>query len=131
MLCLLAARAKSLRALARLAIIPSVFNINEPLLFGLPIVLNPSLAVPFLLGPLVSASIAYLAFSLHWVARPAYEVLWTLPAPVGAFLSCADPRAVVLELCTLGIGCALWWPFVRRLDRRRRQAEEASESQQC
>jgi len=124
MLCLLAARAKSLRALARLAVIPSLFNINEPLLFGLPIVLNPTLVVPFLLGPLVSASVAYFVFSLGWVSRPAYEVLWTLPAPVGAFLSCADPRAVALELFTLGIGCALWWPFVRRLDRRRLADEE-------
>jgi len=123
MLCLLLTRARSLRALARLALEPSRFNINEPLLFGLPIVLNPSLAVPFLLGPLVSASVAYLAFSLSWVSRPAYEVLWTLPAPVGAFLSCADPRAVVLELFTLALGCAIWWPFVRRIDRQRLQAE--------
>src|SRR5580700_6703772 len=108
MLCLLAARAKSLRALARLAIIPSVFNINEPLLFGLPIVLNPSLAVPFLLGPMVSAAIAYLALSLSWVSRPAYEVVWTLPAPIGALLACADGRAVALELTTLGVSACLW-----------------------
>jgi cellobiose PTS system EIIC component len=127
MLCLLLTRAKSLRALSKLALVPSIFNINEPLLFGLPIVLNPSLAVPFLLGPLVSASVAYLAFSLNFVSRPVYEVLWTLPAPVGAFLSCADPRAVVLELFTLGLGCAIWWPFVRRIDRRRLQAEQSAE----
>jgi PTS system cellobiose-specific IIC component len=123
MLCLLLTRAKSLRALARLALVPSIFNINEPLLFGLPIVLNPTLAVPFLLGPLVSASVAYLAFSLSWVSRPAYEVLWTLPAPVGAFLSCADWRATALELFTLGLGCAIWWPFVRVIDRERLAAE--------
>ena len=109
----------SLRIIRRLALVPSLFNINEPLLFGLPIVLNPLLAVPFLLGPLLSATVTYVAFDLGWVSRPAYEVLWTLPAPVGALLSCADGRAVILELATLGLGVLVWWPFVRRLDRER------------
>ncbi len=119
LVCLLFARAPSLRVVRRLATLPSLFNINEPLLFGIPIVLNPQLALPFLAAPLVSASVAYAALSLGWVARPAYEVLWTLPAPVGAFLACGDWRAVVLELTTLALSALLWWPFVRRLDRAR------------
>jgi PTS system cellobiose-specific IIC component len=126
MLCLFFTKAPSLKVVRRLAIVPSLFNINEPLLFGLPIVLNPVLAIPFLLGPLISASVAYLAFSLSLVSRPAYEVLWTLPAPVGALLACADWRAVCLELTTLSLSACLWWPFIRRLDRERLAIERAA-----
>lgn len=128
LLCLLFARATSLKTTARLALVPAIFNINEPLLFGLPIVLNPTLLVPFLLGPIVSASVAYFAFSLSLVPRPVYEVLWTLPAPVGAFLACGSLRAVALELTTLTLTTMLWWPFVRHLDRARLSAEGAAAS---
>jgi PTS system cellobiose-specific IIC component len=114
---LLGAGRASLRAVARVALVPSVFNINEPLLFGIPVVLNPRLLIPFVGGPLVTATVAYVAFAQNWVARPAYEVLWTLPAPLGAFLACGDWRALVLALVNLSLSAAIWWPFVRRLGR--------------
>lgn len=123
LVCLFFAKAPSLRIIRRLATVPSLFNINEPLLFGIPIVLNPRLAIPFLVAPMASACVAYAALSLSFVARPAYEVLWTLPAPIGALLACADWRAVVLELTTLGLSAAIWWPFVRRLDAERLASE--------
>jgi PTS system cellobiose-specific IIC component len=114
-LLLLGARKGSLRAVARVAFLPSLFNVNEPLLFGVPVVLNPRLLVPFVLGPLVSATVAYLAFAQELVPRPAYEVLWTLPAPLGAFLACGDWRACALALFNLALSGAIWWPFVRRM----------------
>ncbi len=114
---LLTTRKASLRAVARVALVPSLFNVNEPLLFGIPVVLNPRLLVPFLLGPLVSATVAYAAFARDLVPRPAYEVLWTLPAPLGAFLACGDWRAFALAILNLTLSAAIWWPFVRRLAR--------------
>jgi PTS system cellobiose-specific IIC component len=89
------------------------------------VVLNPALAVPFVVAPLLSAAVAYAAFSLDWVRRPLLEVPWTLPAPVGAFLTTGgDVRAVVLELFTLALSVGFYWPFVRRYDARL-LAEEA------
>jgi cellobiose PTS system EIIC component len=118
-LLLLRCRSAQLRSVGRLGLLPALCNINEPLLFGVPVVLNPALAVPFLGAPLLSAAVAYGAFALHWVRRPMLEVPWTLPAPVGAFLTTGgDVRAVLLELCTLGLSLALYWPFVRRYDAR-------------
>jgi PTS system cellobiose-specific IIC component len=114
-LLLLGAARPSLRAVARLALVPSLFNVNEPLLFGVPIVLNPKLLIPFVLGPLVTATVAYGAFAERLVPRPSYEVLWTLPAPLGAFLACGDWRALALALLNLGLSALIWWPFVRRL----------------
>ena len=118
-LLLLRCRSAQLRSVGRLGLLPAVCNVNEPLLFGVPVVLNPALAVPFILAPLLSAAVAYSAFALDWVRRPTLEVPWTLPAPMGAFLTTGgDVRAVVLQVCTLALSVAVYWPFVRRYDAR-------------
>lgn len=117
-LLLFRAKSASLRAVGKLGIVPSLFNVNEPILFGLPIVMNPRLAIPFLITPLITSTTAFGAMSLGLVARPRLEVLWTLPAPLGAFLSTGgDPAAVVLQLANLAIAGAIWWPFLRAYDR--------------
>ena len=113
------ARSRALRGVGRLGLVPSLFNVNEPILFGLPVVMNPRFAVPFLLGPLATATTTYLAMRLDLVARPHLDVLWTLPAPVGAYLATGgDARAVLLQTVNLALSLALWWPFVRAWDRR-------------
>lgn len=113
------ARSRELRGVGRLGLVPALFNVNEPLLFGLPVVMNPRFAVPFLLAPLASATTTYLAMSLGLVARPHLEVLWTLPAPVGAYLATGgDARAILLQMTNLAVSLGIWWPFVRAWDRR-------------
>ena len=119
-LALLLSRARSaqLRGIGRIGLIPALCNVNEPILFGAPVVLNPSLAIPFVLAPLFSAATAFAAIHWGWVRAPYLEVPWTLPSPVGAFLSTGgDPRAVVLELFNFTACLLLYWPFVRRYDR--------------
>jgi cellobiose PTS system EIIC component len=118
-LLLLRCRSAQLRAVGRAGIVPALCNVNEPLLFGVPVVLNPRLAVPFIAAPLLEAVVAWTAFRLGWVRVPYLETLWTLPAPVGAWLTTGgDPRAVVLQMLNLGLAVAVYWPFVRREDRR-------------
>jgi len=127
-LLLLRCRSAQLRAVGRAGIVPVLCNINEPLLFGVPIVLNPRLAPPFVLAPMLSAVVAWTAFRLGWVHPPYLETLWTLPAPVGAWLTTGgDPRAVVLQLSTLALAGAVYWPFVRREDRRLAAEEQSTE----
>lgn len=117
-LLLLRAKSASLKAVGRLGILPALFNINEPILFGAPIVMNLRLAVPFIAAPLVSATLAFTAMSLGLVAQPRLDVLWTLPAPLGAFLATGgDPAAIVLQFLNLGAACGIWWPFLRSYDR--------------
>src|SRR5262249_11961395 len=126
-LLLLRCRSAQLRAVGRAGIVPVLCNINEPLLFGVPVVLNPRLAVPFVLAPLLSAAVAWGAFRLGWVHPPYLETLWTLPAPVGAFLTTGGgPRAVALQLGTLGRALPVYWPFVRREDRRLASEEHSA-----
>ena len=115
---LLRARSSQLRGVGRVALIPALCNINEPVIFGVPIVLNPRLVVPFFAAPLLAAVTAYTAFHLHLVTRPFLETLWTLPAPIGAFLATGgDWRAIALQLLNLCVGVLVYWPYVRRYDR--------------
>lgn len=117
-LLLLRAKSAMLRTVGKLGFVPALFNINEPILFGAPIVMNPRLAAPFVLAPAVTATVAYTAMSLGLVARPRLDVLWTLPTPLGAFLTTGgDVPALVLQLVNLGIAAAIWWPFLRAYDR--------------
>ena len=117
-LLLVFARSRRLKAVGRVGIVPVLCNISEPIVYGVPVVLNPILAIPFVVAPLLSTTVAYTAMSLGWVPRPHLELPWTLPAPIGAFLSTGgDVRALLLELVTLGLSVLVYWPFVRRLDR--------------
>jgi len=102
----------------RAGVVPAIFNINEPLIFGTPVVMNGKLAPPFVLAPAVMVTLTWLAMRFGLVRPPYIEVVWTLPAPIGAYLSSGgDVRAVLLQMVNLAIALAIWWPFVRRYDR--------------
>lgn len=119
-LLLLVSSSKSLKSLGKLSLLPSLCNINEPIIFGLPIMLNPIMALPFLLAPTVSGIIAYLAMKYHLVHVPFVWVPWTLPAPLGAFLSTGyDWRALVLLGTNLVISTLIYYPFLKQLEKKR------------
>jgi len=88
-LCILMLFSKSeyLKRVGRFSIIPGIFNINEPMIFGVPMVMNPLLAIPFILGPIVAGIISYAAVASGIVGRFAINAPWTLPAPIGAYLA--------------------------------------------
>jgi cellobiose PTS system EIIC component len=117
-LMLLFARSRQLRLIGRAGVVPAIFNINEPIIFGTPVVMNGKLAPPFVLAPAVMVTLTWLCMHFGLVRPPYIEVVWTLPAPIGAYLSTGgDVRAVVLQLVNLAIAVGIWWPFVRRYDR--------------
>ncbi len=121
---LLFARSKQLKLVGRAGLVPALFNINEPLLFGAPVVMNATLAIPFIGAPVLMVCTTWAAMTLGFVPRPVAEVVWTLPAPIGAFLSTrGSMHAIELQLFNLLLACALWWPFVRRYDRQLAAAE--------
>jgi PTS system cellobiose-specific IIC component len=112
------ARSQQLRSVARVGLVPAIFNINDAYLFGVPIVLSGALAVPFVLAPLAAAVSTVVALKSGWVTPPFRDILWTLPGPVGAVLSTNDWRAAVLCCFNLLMAAAIYYPFVRRYDRR-------------
>ncbi|WP_044642365.1 PTS sugar transporter subunit IIC [Risungbinella massiliensis] len=119
------AKSKYLKALSRTSIVPSIFNINEPIIFGTPIVLNPILIIPFVIIPLITATIAYLATALGYVHPTYILVPWTLPAPIGAFLATGgDWKAIVLVVINVAISFSIYLPFLKMYDRTLVQQEQ-------
>lgn len=117
---LLAVSRGSRRRLAWLAAPPALFNINEILIFGLPIVFNPVLLTPFLLAPVVSLLVAYGAVAAGLVPVNSGHVIWTTPLLLNAWLATGAWTGVALQLVNIGLCSALYLPFVRRNDRRQR-----------
>jgi PTS system cellobiose-specific IIC component len=115
------------RKIGRVAFVPGLFNINEPLLFGLPVVANPILAVPFITAPLACGTIAYFATAWDLVAKTWIEVPWVSPCFVGAFLSTQDYRAVFLLAVNLVVSYVIWAPFISAYERRLAHGAEKSQ----
>ena len=92
------------------------FNINEPLIFGLPIIYNPALAIPFMTAPIVSMSIYYFAMKFNLINAVIAQVPWPTPVGIGAFLGTADVKAIPVALLCAIAAFLVYWPFVRRYD---------------
>ena len=110
-------KVERLRKIGRLTIVPAIFNMNEPLVFGLPIVFNPFLAIPFIVVPVVLATISYFAIAAGFVDRPALWMPSSLPTFASTYLATADVRAVALVLLNLAVATILYVPFVRAYER--------------
>lgn len=111
------AKSEQLKVLGRAGIVPSIFNINEPIIFGLPIIYNPYIAIPFFLAPMVSASTAYWAIKLQMVSPMIAQVPWPSPIGIGAFIGTAgDYRALLLSLINGVIAFFIYLPFIKMYD---------------
>lgn len=101
------------RAIAKLSVAPGIFNINETMTFGLPIVLNPILIIPFMLSPIVSASIGYFLTDIGFAAVMAYNVPWTTPPLLAPFLATGgDLGAVAAQALAIAAAFLIYVPFV-------------------
>lgn len=110
------ARSAQFKQLGRLALLPAVFNINEPILFATPIVMNPIMALPFILTPMVSGVITY--FALYSGLVPLFTAVvvpWTTPPIISGFLV-GGVRTALLQAVVLVIGFFIYLPFVRKVD---------------
>lgn len=123
--CAFRARSQQLSAIGKAAVVPGIFNINEPLIFGLPIIYNPALAIPFMTAPIVSATIYYAAMKLNLINAVIAQVPWPTPVGIGAFLGTADLRAIPVALLCAIAAFLIYWPFIRRYDRQLLAEEQA------
>lgn len=98
------------------AALPMLFNINEMMVFGLPIILNPAMLIPFLAVPLACYSVAYAAISLGLVPMITGEVTWTTPILLGGFRATGSVAGAALQLANVTLGVLIYLPFVRLLD---------------
>lgn len=133
-LCSLMCFSKSefLKKLGRLSFIPGFCNINEPLLFGLPIVLNPALAIPFVIAPIITTFITYFAFVSGIVPGMAYPLaaVWTLPSIFSAVIATASLRGAALVAVNFLVYLGIYYPFFKAYERKlvREEGEQNNES---
>jgi len=101
------------RAIAKLGTPMGVFNINEPIIFGLPIVLNPIYIIPFLLAPTLGSIIAYVATKVGIVPPVYVAVPWVLPPGLYAFFATGGSiMAALVSLFNVLVAFILYTPFV-------------------
>ena len=110
------------KGLGYTATFPMLFNINELMVFGLPIILNPIMLIPFLLTPLVCYSAAYLAIYTGLVPIITHEVAWTTPVILGGLTATGSFAGALLQIFNVVVGVLIYLPFVKLLDR---QSEES------
>lgn len=101
------------REMGKLAAPAGIFNINEPVIFGLPIVLNPIFLFPFILGPVILTIISYFALSIGLVPKTVAILPWTTPPILSGYLVTGGSwRGVALQVINLTIAVILYMPFV-------------------
>ena len=109
---------KASKSIAKLGFAPGIFNINEPVIFGYPVVYNMALMIPFVALPAIGIAIAYAATALGFMSKCVVYIPWTTPPLVNAYLATAgDFRAVIVQLVIIAVGVLLYLPFVKVNDR--------------
>lgn len=112
-------KSKRIKTLGKLTIGPGIFGINEPMVFGLPLVLNPVMLIPFFLCPLLCVSVSYWAMSFGLIAKTTGVIIpWTTPPIISGFLTTNDWRAAVLQAILLVVCGLIYYPFIKSLDRK-------------
>lgn len=107
---------KSTRDIAKVATLPMIFNINEIMVFGTPLIFNPYLFIPFLIVPVVALVIAYGAISLGIVPMITAEVSWTTPVILSGYLGTGSIRGSLLQLVILIVGMFIYRPFLKKYE---------------
>lgn len=123
---LFAAKSKQYKALGKVAAFPALFNVNEPVVFGFPIVMNPVMFVPFLVVPILAALIVYSAIALGFMAPFAGVTLpWSTPAIISGFMV-AGWQGAVVQLLILLVSTLVYFPFFKVQDAIACRNEEAA-----
>lgn len=114
---------KQYNTVGKLSAAPGLFNINEPLLFGLPIVLNPVLFVPFILTPMVNVTIAFFATKWGFVPAATVSPPWTTPPIINGFLATQSWQGAALSIVLIVVAVCIYLPFISMANRMAKQNE--------
>lgn len=114
---MLRSKDKQMRTLGKLAILPSIFNINEPIIFGVPIVLNPVLAIPFIGVQTVNGILTYIVMKLDVLGKTYTYVPWTTPAPIGAAIATMSIIAFFWIILLIVLDILMWYPFFKTYEK--------------
>lgn len=109
-------RSAQLKEIGKVELVPAIFNINEPLLFGLPIVYNINLLVPFICAPLASGLVGYIAVTSHLVPKIIVQQPWPTPVGLSGYLATTSWQGAVLSIVCALVAFLVWFPFIKHYD---------------
>lgn len=111
-------KSRQLKDVGRLALGPGIFNVNEPVIFGMPMVLNAAIFIPWIITPLIVTTFNYLVMAAGIVPAPTgVSVPWTVPIFINGILATNSILGGVLQLVDIAIVGVLWFPFLKLIDR--------------
>ncbi|AJA45616.1 PTS cellobiose transporter subunit IIC [Frischella perrara] len=120
------ARSSQLKILGRASVVPAIFNINEPIIFGMPIVYNPYLALPFFLAPMAAGTLGYFAINTGFIQPIIALIPWPSPMGLGAFISTGgDYKAIFVAIFAAILALLIYLPFVKVYDSKLYKEEQS------
>ncbi len=128
---LLRSKAIHLRTIGKMGVVPGVFNINEPILFGAPIIMNPIFFLPFIFVPMINATLAYFALDFGLVERVVSLTPWTTPGPIGASWAAnwAFSPVILCFIC-MAMAVVMYTPFLKAYEKQLLEQEAADNAAQ-
>ena len=121
-------KSKQSKAIGKLSLVPALFNIHEPFVFGLPVIMNTTLMLPWIFVEALQAGLAYLLVILTG-AIPIFQAPWTCPPIIQQLIATNfNPWSVVITIATFVLGFVIWVPFMKLLDKQYLAAEKEQET---
>lgn len=124
------AKSNRMKTLGRLSLPAGIFGINEPIIFGLPVVLNPLIGIPFMLAPVANTILAYLATVVGIMPiTSGVQLPWTCPALFSGFLVTGSIMGSVVQLVLIIVDILIYYPFFKLLDKKYLDEEKETANQ--
>ena len=121
-------KSKQSKPIGKLSLVPALFNIHEPFVFGLPVIMNTTLMLPWIFVEALQAGLAYLLVILTG-AIPIFQAPWTCPPIIQQLIATNfNPWSVVITIATFALGFVIWIPFMKLLDKQYLAAEKEQET---
>lgn len=126
----LRAKSEKLKAVGKAAVGPAIFNISEPMVFGLPIVYNPIIDVPFIFNPVITALIVWAGYATGFFRAPSVMLMTALPIGMAEFLQSLSVTNVLIPVIAFVVGFIVYAPFVAIYDKQCLAEEAAAEAEE-
>jgi len=122
-------KSEQIKYIGRLSLAPGLFNINETVTFGLPIIMNPMMMIPFFVAPMTITLLSYFAIATGIVGRlPGLAAPWTMPIILsGFYIGNGDVRVVLLQIVNFVITGIIYFPFIAAWDKKKYAEEQGAE----
>ena len=123
---MLRSKSKLYKSVGELSLPSAIFCINEPVIFGFPIVFNPIMMIPFTITPMILCTLTYALMYFNIIGRPVLQIPWTMPPIFAAyFVTGGNIPAVIWSACTIVISVFVFLPFFKMAEKKQLEKEEA------